>query len=216
MQPRGRQAEDDVAGADRGPVDDVSAFDHTEAAARGVELSLVHQPRMLGRLAADQRTACLAAAGRDRADQLGHPLGNDMPDRDVVEEGQRLGAAADDVVGAHRDEVDADRVVPVERPGDRGLGPDPVGRGDQQRLAIAGRDRDRAPEPAQPTDDLGSTSRLDVGTHEIHRPLAGRDVHPGRQVGGPVGDALRPGHQRITASSSMNLRLAASYGTGSG
>ena len=42
-------------------------------------------------------------------------------DGDVVEEDQRLGAGADDVVGAHRDEVDADRVPAPERGGDRGL-----------------------------------------------------------------------------------------------
>ena len=50
------------------------------------------------------------------------PTGSSRPDRDVVEEGERLGAGAHDVVGAHRDEVDADRVEAPERRGDRRLG----------------------------------------------------------------------------------------------
>ena len=171
---------------------------------------------MLGRLAADERAARVAAARRDRADQLGHPLGDDVTDRDVVEERKRLRAAADDVVDAHRDEVDADGVVTVERPGDRGLRAHSVGRGHEERLAIAGRDRDGAPEAAEPADDLRPAGRLDVGAHQVHCPFAGRDVDAGGQVCRPVGGALRPRHQRITASSSTNFRLAASYGTGSG
>ena len=68
------------------------------------------QARVLGRLAADERAAGLAAARRDAADEAGDGLRVEPADGDVVEEGERLGAAADDVVGAHRDEVDADRV----------------------------------------------------------------------------------------------------------
>ena len=76
--------------------------------------SVGHEVRVLRRLAADQRAAGVATAGRDRADELGDGLRDDPPDGDVVEEGERLGAAAHDVVGAHRHEVDADRVEPPE------------------------------------------------------------------------------------------------------
>ena len=56
---------------------------------------------------------------------------------EVVEEEQRLGALHQDVVDAHRDQVDADGVVPVEREGELELGADAVGAGDQDRLAVA-------------------------------------------------------------------------------
>ena len=72
----------------------------------------LHDARVLGRLPADERGPGLAAAGRDPADELGDADRVEPADRDVVEEGERLGAGAHDVVGAHRDEVDADRVEP--------------------------------------------------------------------------------------------------------
>ena len=82
-------------------------------------------------------------------DELGDLLRVEPPDGDVVEEEQRLGAAAGDVVGAHRDEIAADRVVAADRGGDRGLRADAVGRRDEHRRAVAGRDRDRRAEAAE-------------------------------------------------------------------
>ena len=55
--------------------------------------------------------------------------------REVVEEEQRLGALHDEVVDAHRDEVDADRLVPAGGDRDLELGADPVGGRDQDRIA---------------------------------------------------------------------------------
>ena len=82
---------------------------------------------MLGGLAAHERAAGLATARRDRADELSDPLGDDTADRDVIEERERLRAAAHDVVGAHRHEVDADRVEADESGRDRRLRADAVG-----------------------------------------------------------------------------------------
>ena len=195
------------------------ALDDADAAAGEVERVGLHEPRVLGRLAADQRRAGLAAAGRDAADELGDADRVEPADRDVVEEGERLGAGAHDVVGAHRDEVDADRVEPADRGGDRRLRADAVGRGDEQRLAIAGRDRERAAEPAEAADDLGPPGRVDVRAHELDGPLARLDVDA-RRAGRPsvaIGPVRRGSVTgRPPALSRMNLRPAASYGTGSG
>ena len=151
----------------------VGALDDADAAAGQVERRRLHQPRVLGGLAADQRAAGLATAGRDRADELGDALRDRPADRDVVEEGERLGAAAHDVVGAHRHEVDADGVEAAERRRDGGLRADAVGRGDEQRLAVAGRDAMAPPNPPRPPTHLGPPRRLDVGAHQVDRPLAG-------------------------------------------
>ena len=93
--------------------------------------------------------------------------------------------------------------------GELGLRADAVGRGDEQRLAVARRDRERATEPAETADDLGPAGRFDVRPHELDRGLAGRDVDAGRAVGVPARLALGAGtrHRPTTASSSMNLRL---------
>ena len=62
-------------------------------------------------------------------------VGVDLAGGDVVEEEERLGAHADQVVDAHGDQVDADRVVATGRPGHHQLRADPVGRGHQHRAA---------------------------------------------------------------------------------
>ena len=58
---------------------------------------------------------------------------------EIVEEEQRLGALHDDVVDAHRDEVDADRRVDAGVDGDLELGADAVIGGDQHRIDETGR-----------------------------------------------------------------------------
>ena len=53
---------------------------------------------------------------------------------EIVEEEQRLGALHDDVVDAHRDEVDADRVENAALDRDLDLGADAVVGGDQDGI----------------------------------------------------------------------------------
>ena len=116
------------------------------------------RPGVLGGLAADQRAAGLGAALGDALDDRGDPLGHDPAGGDVVGHEQRLGAADDEVVDDHADQVEADRVVHVHRLGDRDLGADTVGRGRQQRAGVAGQ-RGGVEEPgeaAEPTDHLGA------------------------------------------------------------
>ena len=57
-----------------------------------------------------------------------------FPGRVIVEEEERLGALHDQVVGAHRDEVDADAVVLARLDRQLELGADAVVGGDQQRI----------------------------------------------------------------------------------
>ena len=68
----------------------------------------------------------------------GHLVGVDLAGGDVVEHEQRLGADAHQVVDAHGDEVDADRVVAAGVAGDDHLGAHPVGRGHQDRRGGSG------------------------------------------------------------------------------
>jgi hypothetical protein len=75
----------------------------------------------------------------------------------------------------------ATRSIPIvsNRPtgrGDRRLRTDAVGRGDEERLTVSGRDRERAAEPAQTADHLGSPGRVDMPAHELDRAIAGIDV----------------------------------------
>ena len=71
---------------------------------------------------------------------VGADLRRELAGREIVEEEQRLGALHDDVVDAHRDEVDADRVVAAGLDRDLHLGAD----------AVVGRDQDRVREARRP------------------------------------------------------------------
>ena len=112
-----RQADQHVAGADVLAGDELVALDHADGEADEVELARVHGAGVLGHLAADERAAGLAAALGHALDELLDVVGVELADRDVVEEEQRLGALADEVVDAHGDEVDADGVEAARRPG---------------------------------------------------------------------------------------------------
>ena len=86
--------------------------------ARGVEV------RQLGDLAADQRAAGLAAPAAIPRTTVSTRRGH-AGDPDVVQEHERLGAVDQEVVDAHRDQVDPDGVVLVREEGTRSFEPTP-------------------------------------------------------------------------------------------
>ena len=143
---------------------------------------------MLGHLSAEQRAPGRSAALRDTEDDLVDLLGHELPDRDVVEEEQRLGAAGRDVVDAHGHDVETDRVEATDLGGDEALRADTVGRRDEQRLPVREpAEGEEAAEPTDVADDLRAERRPDVLLDQLDGLLAGRDVDT--RVG--VGELLR-------------------------
>ncbi len=118
-----------------------------------IERIVGHRARMLRRLAAEQRASGPPASLRHSFDDRGDALGHDLADGEVVEEEQRLRAGAHDVVGAHRHQVDADRVEPTDRAGDLELRAHAIGRRRQQPAAA---DAEQAREPADLVGHLGA------------------------------------------------------------
>ncbi len=133
------EPENRVAGADRAAVEQSLALDRADAEAGEVVIALGIHPRHLGGLAADQRAAGLAAALGDRGDHTLGDGGIELSACIIIEEKQRLGALDDQIVGAHRDQIDPDPVVPPALDRELELGADAVVGGDEQRIAIAGR-----------------------------------------------------------------------------
>ena len=114
MRAAGGQREQRVAGADRAAVQHAFALDGANAEARQVVFAvIVHVGHFRG-FAADQRGAGLAATGRNAADHGAGDVDIELAAGEVVEEEQRFGPLDQNIVDAHCDEVDADRVVPVE------------------------------------------------------------------------------------------------------
>jgi hypothetical protein len=138
---------------------------------------------VLGHLAADQGAARLAAALGDAADDRLDLPGIETPDRDVVEEVERLGARHQDVVDAHRDQVDPDGVVTAREARDLQLGPDAVGRRDQDGLAVFRRHAHQTGEAADPADHLGAVGRARERRDAAHRIVARVDVDAGLAIG---------------------------------
>ena len=112
-------------------------LDDADAEAGEVVVLAVIEAGQLGGLATDERAARLPAALGDAADDARAGLDVERAGREVVEEEQRLGAGDEHVVDAHRDEVDADRVVAVRRERRLQLRADTIGAADEDRLLVA-------------------------------------------------------------------------------
>ena len=150
---------------------------------------------MLGCLTTDEGAAGELAAGDDPADDLGDALGDHLTAGDVVLHEQRLGAAHDEVVDDHADQVDADRVVLVQGLRDRELGADTVGAAGQERtLPAVGVEAEEPSEAAETADDLGAAGAGEATLHQLDRAVTRVDVHARRGVGGLL-------HGRDSASS---------------
>ena len=110
---------------------------------------------------------------------------------EIVEEEERLRALHDEVVHAHRDEVDADRPVLAALDGDLQLCADAVGRRDQDRIAEAGglQVEERA-ETAEAAEHARPRRRGRGRLDPLDQAVAGVDVDPGVAVG--QGIALFP------------------------
>ena len=179
---RRRQADEDVTGAHVVAGDQQVALDDAHGEADEIELTRLHRAGMLGHLAADERAPRRAAPRGDALDELLDVSGVEFSDGDVVEEEQRLRALAHQVVDAHGNQIDADRLELTDGLRDEGLRPDPVGRG----LAVgAGDRRDR------------DAARAVLGEQHLHHragdvarlALAGRDMHAEAGRGIDLADA---------------------------
>ena len=103
---------------------------------------------------------------------------------EIVEEEQRLGALHDEVVDAHGDQVDADRVEDAGLDGDLQLGADAVGGGDQHRIAVAGRlEVEQAAEAADFGVGAGPPRRPHQRLDRLDKGVAGVDIDAGIGIG---------------------------------
>src|ERR1043166_7209025 len=160
------QAEHHIAGADAAAVDDFGFFHYADGETGEIVLARGIHSRHLGSLAADQRASGLLAAGGDAFYHFGSYADVELAAGEVIEKQQRLRALHQDVIHAHRNQVDADGVVPVQLKGKLELGADAVSSGNQPRLAIPRRNFQQPAEAADTRQHLGTqrlaSKRLDV------------------------------------------------------
>src|SRR5581483_5775383 len=150
----------DVARLDGRAVDQVRTVDDADAGAGEIELAVCVDAGQLGRLAADERDARLAADSGCAVDELRDLVEVDRVRGDVVEQHDRLGSARRNVVDAVRRKIGAAVAQPSTRARDYELGADAVGRGREQALAVEWVKRGERAEPAR-------ASRLDGRTQPV-------------------------------------------------
>ena len=139
---------------------------------------------MLGGLAADEGAPGLDAALGNAGDQLDHLFRYVFSNGDVIQEKEGLGPAADDVVDAHGNAVDAYGIVLAHELGDTLLGAHAVGARDQHRLFHAGEVGGKQPtEAPQPGDHAGDEGAPDMLLHQLYALIARLDVDPGGGIG---------------------------------
>ncbi len=181
VQTGARQPDHRVAGRDRISGDDRVEGDDPDRAAGQLEAG--DDVADLGDLAArDLDPGDLGTAPEalpDRAAQL--RVGGRAEDE--VDQGDRLGADADQIVDVHRDAVDPDRLEPPEPFGDDHLRADPVGpEGDPGRRVDAEDARVVAGERHDPR-GLAGVDPPEVGDERRHRRVGAALADPGLGVG---------------------------------
>src|SRR5213594_1286163 len=179
VQSRGRQADHDVARLDTAPVNEPLPLDHPDRKAGQIVLAFRIESRHLGGPRPVQRATGLAAAfdapGDDRFG-LSH---RQLPDRHVIQKEERLGSTDRHVVDAHRDQIDADRVMASHQGGDLQLGPHPVRARDQDRVLIFLRiEAEEAGKSSDVRQDFRAERRADEGADALDELVAGVDVNP--------------------------------------
>ena len=180
MYARGRNADQRIARLDGRAVDHLLLVDHADREAGHVVLVYRIEARHLGGLAADQRAACLTAALCDARYHLRDLCGLVFADCDIVEEEQRLCTAAGDVVDAHGNAVDADRVMLVHQERQLELGAHAVRAGDQNGVGHALELRaEQTAEAAERTHNALDVGALDHRLHQLDCLVTCGDVYTG-------------------------------------
>jgi hypothetical protein len=177
MQARCRDAENQVAGAGVCSGEDGAPLDRADGEAGEVEIvAPVHAGHFRG-FPADQRAPRLGAAFGHTGDHLAGARYIQRPGGEIIEEKERLRALHHQVVDAHGDQVDADRLQPSHFDGDPELGADPIGGGDQNGvLEPGGLEVEQAAEPAKAGHDAATRCCLGQRCDAVNQRVPGIDV----------------------------------------
>ena len=184
----GGQAQDHIARANVGWIEHLWPVDHAHREASEIVIVRAHDTGVLGHLAAHERSARELAAVGHALHDLGHMLGLDVPDGDIVEEEQRLRARREDVVHAHGDEILAHRLVAVEQLREHQLGAHTIRAADEDGVLHI-LERRSGEQPAESTDTADDLGAVGGGDHLLDR-IDGAAALGGIDAGVLVGDVL--------------------------
>ena len=134
MNTTGRHAQDNIAILDILSVDDLIALHGADGKSGKVVIPRRIKAWHFGSLAANQSAPRLSAAFRDACDYRLGDVVDQLPGRKVIKKKQRLRALNDNVVDAHGNTIDSDRVMDACIYGDFNLCADSICRRDENRV----------------------------------------------------------------------------------
>src|SRR6185312_12985808 len=175
--------EHDVAGFHGRAVEDAAALSGADRETGEIVFARRVHARHLRRLAADQGAAGVAAGLRHALEHRLRDPGFEFARCEIIEKKQRLSALNDEVVDAHRDEVDADRVVTAGVLRDLQLGADAVRGRNQNRIGEARRLQvEERAETAEARRRAGAGSGARQRLDRFDQGVARVDIDAGRPV----------------------------------
>ena len=180
------EADHCVTGDDPASVDDAVAFDDPYAEPGEIVVAFRVHPRHLGALPPHQGRTGDAAAFRDSANDFGGNVLVDARGSEVVQEEERFRSRAQDVVHAHRHQVDSCAVVAAVLDRDRELGAHPVRTRYQHRASIPLGDLEQGAEAPDPADHFRASGRGRQRSDALHEAPSAIDVHARGAVGQAV------------------------------
>src|SRR3954467_15707963 len=130
------QAEDRVARGNILATDDFCFLHSSDSESRKIIFSMRIHAWHFGGFASNESTTCLLATGSNALDDLRGSCNIEFPACEVIQKEQRFGTLHQNIVYAHGNQIDANRIVPVQLECQFELGTHAVRAGHQYRLAI--------------------------------------------------------------------------------
>ena len=140
------------------------------------------EARHFSGFAPQQAATALAAAAGDSFHHFGHGGRAELAGGDVVEEKQRLGAAGDHVVGAHRHQINPHPVMAAAVLGEFQLGANAIGASHEQGLFKPGRQAAEAAKAPESAQHFGAMGGLHAGADAFNEMASGFNVNAGALV----------------------------------
>lgn len=178
MQARGGHTDDHIAPADTLRPQHLVLLHDTDGCCRDVVLVLRHHTGVLRRLTAEEGTPCSDTALGNALHNLGDMLRHNLADSDVILQEQWLRTAHHQVIHAHGDKVNADRVVDPQLLGNHQLRSHTVRTCGKQRLLVLPQ-REQTGETAQPPAHLRPRRPLGVRREQFHSLIPSLDINAG-------------------------------------
>ena len=180
MEAGGGQSQDHIACCHAAGVDHLGLVHQTDGEACQIVVICRHSTGVLCGFSADESAACTYAALCYAGDNGCYLFGDILADCNIVKEEQGLCAAANNIVYAHCNAVNADGIMLVHKLSQSQLGADTVGAGNQYRLSHACHiGSKQAAEAANVRNYTGDMGALNCLTHQLYAFVACGYIYAG-------------------------------------